>query len=371
MSWTLTSEFAFCQSLWPQLNYEDFIKRRDQYSRYFYFIWERLRFLNDNRADYPMETLEDLTKLVGILRADMSVKHDELVQKHANSYEVSGEVMSRTFQAVAAIWLTCRIRINGVDVSHYDSYYTRHFDWNQDQSIVETLHARLPAQSRAHEAAADDTIADTFSMERLCKDHDFHMNWTNYLQDHLHIDWANREIMFFQHFIYLHNYLDDEGTLSITPIPRNIIEEAADTIYLFFPETKGTSDFLKKKQWPPGGLLERGGRARKLRISDYYHWYDQVRDLKKHSEEPPHGFRQLKPAHGRKDGRNCLDIVALWTGVLVLLLTGITIVLGVAGVIYAKKSHDTEEEELKAVKAMACADANAAARLVRGYCETF
>ncbi|KAI1186006.1 hypothetical protein F5B17DRAFT_432046 [Nemania serpens] len=228
-------------------------------------------------------------------------------------------------------------------------------------------------------AAVDDTKRDTIprslAIAHLCKSSGFTVNWTSDLGRHLNIDWESHRITVYEHFIYLCNHITYPAD---TAIPGGILKEAVDTINLLFPsDQKRTKKFIKNK----GKTFYRPsycGSERRMRLSDYSHWGEQIGMLRDVLNDPPKGYHQLVLD---KEHRNFLNWATFWIAFLVALLTVISIAFGIVGVVYAilsyaisVKSYQVAVDSLNAgiqqlelAVAMACGDAETAARLPQ-YC---
>lgn len=115
-----------------------------------------------------------------------------------------------------------------------------------------------------------------------------------------------------------------------------------------------------------------------MRLSDYSHWGEQIGMLRDVLNDPPKGYHQLVLD---KEHRNFLNWATFWIAFLVALLTVISIAFGIVGVVYAilsyaisVKSYQVAVDSLNAgiqqlelAVAMACGDAETAARLPQ-YC---
>ncbi|KAL5609707.1 hypothetical protein FOVSG1_004388 [Fusarium oxysporum f. sp. vasinfectum] len=201
-------------------------------------------------------------------------------------------------------------------------------------------------------------ISQSFSIANLAHYYGFQVKWTSDLAQHLSIDWEYKQITIFEHVICLRNHLaypDD------CPLPKKFVGEAIDTIKLLFPDDKDTKAFLSRDGRK--FLKIPFGRERSLSLGDFSYWETEISQLLDVWEQGPSGWSQLRL---RPDRSNFLEYSTFWAAAVVLLLTLISIVFGVAGLVLAKKALDVSVKSLDvSVKsyelslAIACAEANA------------
>src|SRR5207244_8887795 len=95
-------------------------------------------------------------------------------------------------------------------------------------------------------------IDPAMTMSHLSGSRGLKVFWTSNLADHLAINWKSRVVSVYEHKICLWNHLNSK----VEPIiPREILEEAIDTLNLLFPlNDSPTKDFLKQNGKPFYGL---------------------------------------------------------------------------------------------------------------------
>ncbi len=178
--------------------------------------------------------------------------------------------------------------------------------------------------------------------------------WTSNLADHLSIDWKNRVITVYEHKISLWNHLKYTKQQLI---PRDVLEEAIDTLNLLFPlNDAGTRDFLRQNGKPFYGLGY-CNREQCYDLEKYSYWRGRVAELMEIMNEEPSGLQQLLLS---KDGRNLLQFATFWVAVAVAILTIVSIVSGTVQTVYALKQYNL-------AVAQACATPGSAELLPR-YC---
>ncbi|KAI8627680.1 hypothetical protein F5Y19DRAFT_440779 [Xylariaceae sp. FL1651] len=343
---TKEQQLEFVRSFWPSLDDDAF--QHEHYTRFLKFIDRQMSRTREYPGGYSEQTLDGVAEYIRHLRENLALRKIDLVENY-------NQEVSRTLDLAATIWLTILV----------DTETTSHsIIWNNQNTIEQVI---LPGFSTAiiNNDTNDmrrDMIPPSLTMAYLCRRYGFTVAWTDDLRYHLNIDWENHKITVYEHLIYLSNYLFYPAA---SPIPTNIVEEAIDTINLLFPsDEKGTRKFLRARQrnFDRFGYC---GRERRLHLSKYHHWRAKLKLLKEVMEGQAKGINQLML---HKERRNFLDWATFWVAVIVALLTIITsLAFGVVGIVYAVRSYEVGKQQLDIAIAMACVDAETAARLPK-YC---
>ncbi|KAH7253769.1 uncharacterized protein BKA55DRAFT_566228 [Fusarium redolens] len=335
-------KYAILNKIWPRMTRGDFDTYMDLYDRYFLFLEEQMCLIERKSILYSTKSIDELTSTIEHIRQFPQKPKFEL-------FESSSDETMRSADMAIRIWLT-------IDIQHStpDSRTSR--VWPNFSSL-RFLVGGWPFPSRKYHDG-NRQIPQSFSVANLTRYYDFQVNWTSDLTQHLTIDWKYKQITIFEHAICLRNHLaypDD------CPLPKILVQEAVDTIKLLFPDDKDTKAFLSRE----GRKLLKipFGRERSLSLGDFSYWETEISQLLDVWEQGPSGWSQLRL---RPDRSNFLEYSTFWAAAVVLLLTVISIVFGVAGLVLAKKALDVSVKSLDvSVKsyelslAIACAEANA------------
>lgn len=139
-------------------------------------------------------------------------------------------------------------------------------------------------------------------------------------------------------------------------IPQTILQEAIDTLNFLFPFGHGpTRELLRREKKMSLYRLGFCDRARMLALADYDVWQARVANLVEVFNEPPRDLRQLL-----SDRRNVMEWATFLIGMLVLILTLVSIAFGTVSTVYAIKQYEL-------ALAQACV-AEGAAELLSRFC---
>ncbi|TGJ86452.1 hypothetical protein E0Z10_g2283 [Xylaria hypoxylon] len=289
----------------------------------------------------------------------------QAIAQNRSSQTTDDLVISRTLELAATVWLTTR-----VDTEMTSGCVT----WEPNETLQQSILFHFKSTTGVDDTKRD-IIPRSLTVAHLCKKYGFKVIWTDDLRYHLMVDWESQRITVYEHLIYVSNFLSYHDA---TPIPIDVLEEAIDTINLLFPsDQKRTKKFLRDEH-KTFNRLGYCGRERRMRLSDYRHWRERISVLKEALDDPPKGYHQLVLD---KEQRNFLNWATFWIAFVVALLTIISIAFGIVGIVFAVISYsislksyqvavdslDISIQQAEIAIAMACADAETAARIPQ-YC---
>jgi len=206
------------------------------------------------------------------------------------------------------------------------------FAWPAEISLNGLIQNQFPRTPLGGDTKVLSRIDPAFTAAYLVNICRIKLHWTNNLSNHLEFDRKRWILSVYQHKICLLNHIKaEEDTL----IPKDILEEALDTLILLFPF--GDSSIKR--------LLARNGqsvfyglgncnRNRSLNLARYEYWNEEVQDLIDAFNEPPRSWKQLIT-----DRRNMMDWAAFWIAVMVGVLTLVSIPCNIVQAVYSVKSY--------------------------------
>ncbi|KAI1420254.1 hypothetical protein F5Y12DRAFT_773937 [Xylaria sp. FL1777] len=353
---TKAQQLEFVRNIWPGIGEDEF--QHEDYTRLFRFIDREVYDTREFPPQYSKHGVDEIAEYIQFLRENFMYTKAEAIVKYQPSRKPDDYIISRSLDLAASVWLTTRINTKMVSGC---------VTWEQNESLQSSIQSHFKSVTTVDDTKRD-IIPRSLTVAHLCKDYGFHVVWTDDLRCHLTVDWEYQRITVYEHLIYLCNFLNYPAA---TPIPTEILEEAVDTINLLFPsDQKRTKKFLRKEN-KTFNRLGYCGRERRIRLSDYRHWRGRISVLKEALDDLPKGRRQLVLD---KEHRNFLNWATFWIAFVVALLTIISIVFGIVGIVYAVlsysisvKSYQISVDSLDVAIAMACVDAETAARLPQ-YC---
>ncbi|KAF4987502.1 hypothetical protein FGRMN_10333 [Fusarium graminum] len=331
-------KYQLLNRIWRGMPRSDFDTYEGLYDKYFLYLDELASSIQRRSSLYSVHSIDELLSFIFLFRGKTQTKVEVL----ANASELS----QRSADMAASLWLTVRIQ-------HYSGDQSTLHQWPPDESLPSVVKAWFTTSPSNNNRQ----IPESFSIPNLIRYYGFKITWTSDLLRHLSIDWKYKQITVFEHAICLRNHLEySDGC----PLPKEIIEEAIDTIKLLFPDSKETKVFLSHQDRK--FLKIPFGRERSLSLRNYAYWQQDVSLLLDHWEQGPRGWSQIRL---RPDRSNFLEYSTFWTATVVLLLTVFSIVFGVASLALAKQALDVSIRSLEvSVRsydlslAVACAGAN-------------
>ncbi|GAW11893.1 hypothetical protein ANO14919_012460 [Xylariales sp. No.14919] len=360
---TRAQQVEFIRNIWPSISEDAF--QHEDYARLFRFIDREMNNTKEYPTRYSKHSIDEIAEYIRFLRQNYIYSKAQAIVKHRTSLGIDEHVISRTLDLAASIWLTTR-----VDTEMALGCVT----WEPNESLQQSIESHFRPVATANDMKRD-IIPRSLTAAYLCKNYGFTIIWTDDLRHHLSVDWETQRIKVYEHLIYLCNFLNYPAD---TPIRTDILEEAVDTINLLFPsDHKRTKKFLKREN-KTFNRLGYCGRERRVRLSDYHHWRERIGALKEALDGPPKGYHQLVLD---KEHRNFLNWATFWIAFVVALLTIISIAFGVVGIVFAVISYSISVksyqiavdslaigiQQVEIAIAMACVDAETAARLPQ-YC---
>ncbi|KAI0539501.1 hypothetical protein GGR58DRAFT_464557 [Xylaria digitata] len=356
-------QLEFVRNIWPDISEDGF--QHEDYARLFRFIDSEVDITREYPTRYSKHGVDEITEYIRFLRENFINAKTQAILNNQTPQKTDDYILSRTLDLAASIWLTVR-----VDTEMASGCVA----WKSNESLQTSIQSQFTSVTTIDDTKRD-IIPRSLTIAHLCKNYGFTVSWTDDLRYHLSVDWESQRITVYEHLIYLCNFITYPAP---TPTPTEILEEAVDTINLLFPsDQKRTKKFLKKEN-KTFNRLGYCGREKRMRLSDYRHWRERIRVLKEALDDPQKGYHQLVLD---KERRNFLNWATFWIAFVVALLTIISIVFGVVGIVYAVLSYsisvksykisvdslDVGIQQLEIAIAMACADAETAARLPQ-YC---
>ncbi|KAK3385306.1 hypothetical protein B0H63DRAFT_510156 [Podospora didyma] len=343
---------GWLKAIWPHLNQDEL--RSDNYDRFTQFIAGQLAASTPRRVGSEPEVLS-------LLRELRKVEPDSFTR--TNAYTTTQNVLpagsnsqmlhAKTLELVLRIIFTLDFSTGPSDNPQV-SINPGPTAWEDETTLSETLAEHFSKLSSPSFDMKTGRIDPRMTMAHLHSHKGLTVCWTSNLAEHLAINWKSRVISMYEHKICLWNHLSSP---SPPIIPREILEEAIDTLNLLFPLNDApTKSFLKQSERSFYGLgyckRERCYELDKFRI-----WRERMADLIDVMNEEPRGVQQLALS---KDGKNLLSFATFWVASTVAVLTIISIAFGTVQTVYSVKQYNL-------AIALACAGPEARAALPE-YC---
>ncbi|KAK2750448.1 hypothetical protein CKAH01_17958 [Colletotrichum kahawae] len=177
-------------------------------------------------------------------------------------------------------------------------------------------------------------------MSYLAVNYGFSVRWTDYLDEHLEINWERRIVWIFQHKVWLAAQINSK-TDSLLPL--EVAEEALDTLNSLFPHHHAPTTSFMARHGQEFHRLGSFNRKPRTEVSDFKYWGGKIEQLMGELSKPRRGLRQLRP-----DKRNVLNPVNFWVAAGLACLAFLSsIAFGAVSVFYAKRSLEVSEQSLE------------------------
>jgi hypothetical protein len=344
------------KSIWPHKKAEEF--PQTDYHRVIEFMKAQKRSATTEDNSFTENVVSQMSflieKLGKIDRCSLTKNAVALVVTESfPGIPYSAESLSKSIDLMLRLMLTLDVRSSS-DRNWPSRVLSSHVTWVENMSLSEAISLHFKPSTPNGPDMTTGRIDPAMTMAHLSHFGGLKVIWTSNLADHLVVNWKSRVMTVYEHKICLWNHLNS----SAEPIiPREILEEALDTLNLLFPlnDTR-TKEFLQQNGKPFYGL----GYCKRDRVYDvgrFYFWRDSIAELMEIMNEGPRGLQQLALS---KDGKNAMTFATFWVATLVAILTIISIAFGTVQTVYSIKQY-------RLAVAQACA-APGAKEALAGYC---
>jgi hypothetical protein len=327
---------------WPHLD-DNFME--EEYAQLFHFIGKTLREHKPYAKHFALETFQDLFSMIEILRHRQTLARDSIVREiKTNLYmNSSDDQILNSMVLSVRLWLGFNVRFIGTSMGNVNPRKSS-LNWERNESLDAMVESHFRrSYNRANITHTEPEL--DFSLAKLKKICLLHIEWTDYLHDHLRLtgDPGKRTLYIYQHKRVLLNHEKEES-----PIPAAVLGEAIRSLELLLP--CGDSDTIK--------LLEKAGRASLKRpilfykddtvyLDEFVFWRPQLRRLLGLMRNAPESFLQRL-----LDTRDISQWAALWIGIFGLL--SLTVVFGTIATVYAIKQYYIAIDSYKLSLILAC-----------------
>ncbi|ORY19121.1 hypothetical protein BCR34DRAFT_462062, partial [Clohesyomyces aquaticus] len=311
--------------IWPDL--QSFREGHDErkFSSLFSYLQDADSQLRRYNQKFAVGTLELTIDLIQTLRAGRSQHLREILPN------IEDQAMRRSLELAVRIWLMLNVNSSTIAVGPIVPNELP-LDWPIDTSLdtlIEDRFMRIPDGQRTKERMK---MEGTFTAAYLVNVCGIRLSWTDHLTDHLRSDPHRQVLTVYKHKICLVNHLKSGDAC---PIPKDVLNEALDTLNLLFPfGDPATKRLLGKGMQASFYNLGVCGRDRELDLNKYEYWREEIQDLLHSFRRPPRTLKQLA-----FDRRNMMDWAAFWVTVMVAVLTLVSIPCNIIQVVYAVKGY--------------------------------
>lgn len=333
-------KFDLVRRIWPSshLSVDDFDS--EAYINFFQYLGDELEPLYHHQFQFAAETFESTSDLIYTLSDNRSQSLSALLELTGKRFlNVDEAALQRSIELSVRLWLTINVNSATLSVGPINGYECP-VDWPRDDSLENLIHRQFLKAPDQLNSNVKSRIDPAFTAAYLINICGLRIRWTNTFSDHLRFDRKGQTLAVYKHKICLFNHLKAKGSC---PIPSEVLEEALDTLNLLFPFGDSSTKQLLSRQIL-GGFYSLGNcnRDRTLDLTRYKYWREELSDLIEAFNEPPKSWRQLLI-----DSRNMKDWATFWIGVMVLLLTLVSIPCNIIQTIYTVKAYNVALQQMK------------------------
>ncbi|KAF2106619.1 hypothetical protein BDV96DRAFT_590896 [Lophiotrema nucula] len=207
------------------------------------------------------------------------------------------------------IWLTINVKSPSIAVGPVYQHDVP-IKWTEDRSLQDLIRVRFKKCAASGNPRYRTRLEGKFTAAYLVNVCEMKLHWTDNLTDHLCQDPDQHVFTVYKHKICLLNHSKSKDGC---PIPKDVLEEALDTLDLLFPfGDPATKQLLKKENQLVFYQLGNRARDRELDLSRYEYWREELDDLVDSFRKPPRSWKQLAT-----DRRNLMEWAAFWVAVMV------------------------------------------------------
>ncbi|KAH7071479.1 hypothetical protein BKA63DRAFT_73422 [Paraphoma chrysanthemicola] len=328
-----TRRRSLIQQLWPDAIDDRGIVDNFSCKAYFEYLANELDQLRHYRHLFAAQSFESTFGIIKTLRDKNTTTYAEILDSLGNHYpDASRDALRRSVELSLRMWLT-------VNVHHSDIYTgpiaagDQPLDWAQDECLEQLFRGKFGRNvhlQRQRTTAKFDTALTAAYLVGTCG---MRLHWTDDLAAHLGYDSNRRVLTVYRHKACLLNHADYHRGC---PIPRDVLEEALETMDLLFPPWDNPTKQLlvREKQQ---SLFRLGCRrpVRTFDIAHYQYFGGSLEHIIESFDKTPRTWKQLA-----FDRRNKLEWSAFWMTVFVAVLTLVSIPCNIIQATYSVKAYN-------------------------------
>lgn len=329
-------KYEVAKTLWTVGSYESFDE--GSYTSMFQHLGRELGQVRHHQRHFIADNLEGALHIVRLLQknlTDPKIKIVESLSRHFLNAEMIA--LQRSLELSVRLWLT--ININSATIAVGPTFPDEApLNWESDDSLQDLVERQFSKSPQTGGKSKSARIDPTLTAAYLVNNCGMTIRWTDSLTDHLRFNTTHQVLSVYRHKICLVNHLD---TKEGCPIPKGVLGEILDTLNLLFPfGDVATKQLLIKEHQQPLYRLGSCGRPRKLEVTQYEYFREELEYLIDSFNQPPRTWKQLA-----MDRRNKLEWAAFWVTVMVAFLTMVSIPCNIIQATYSVKAYRAQMKE--------------------------
>ena len=326
-------KFELLRKFWPNSDLQPRDLNEKDYETFFNYLGAELGGLRSYREDFAAQTFETTTCLISVLFVNRNkMRKDILPLIQPLFLNTEEAAVSRSIDLTLRLWLTINVHSLETAVGPVHANDTV-VEWEGNESLDDFLSRQF---KKANDYVGDKKnkprIDPALTAAHLVNNCGVKIDWTDNVLDHLKLDLKRRTITIYRHKICLVNHAKAQNS---AVLPLELLEETIDTLNLLFPFGLMETRAILGREGQPFYGLGNCGREMQYDMDKYQYWGKRLKDICNLFDEPPRHWRQLL-----SDRRNMMDWATFWIGLLVLVLTIVSIVFGTVSTVYAIKQYE-------------------------------
>jgi hypothetical protein len=301
-------------------------------SALFDHLKNEVNLIKHHKERFSVDSLGGVINLIDTLKQTSSKPLSGLIQGLSGTcLDADEKAIQRSLELCVRLWLT--ININSPSLAVGPTYPLEiPLAWERNSSLNDLIQRRWE-NTGGRKLKQESQIDDTFTAAYLVNVCGMTLQWTEYLSDHLTTDPQRKVLTLYKHKAYLRNRLKSKEE---NPLPREIIEEALDTLNLLLPfGDSATKQLLTRHGQLAIYQLGNLGRERDLDLCAYGYWREELETLAVLFSRPPRTWKQLAT-----DRRNLTEWAAFWVTAMVAVLTLVSIPCNLIQATYSVRAYN-------------------------------
>ncbi|KAF2176937.1 hypothetical protein K469DRAFT_733156 [Zopfia rhizophila CBS 207.26] len=294
-------------------------------------LWPKSH-LRQHQHQLGSETVDATIAHVQFLRSHLSQPLSRIIADVSKGFlNIDKDSIQQLLELSVRIWLTINVNSPSIVIGPTMAHEMP-LRWPQSISLASLIGNQFTKDNAGMRSTKRTRLDRSFTASYLVNVCGMTLRWTDTLTDHLRSNASKETLIVYKHKICLVNHLE---AATECPIPKDVLEEALDSLNLLFP----FGDASTKKLLAGEGLHEfyrlgNCGRERQLDVSRYEYWGNELDDLVELFRSPPRTWKQLAT-----DRRNKLEWAAFWITVMVAVLTLVSIPCNIIQATYSVKAY--------------------------------
>jgi hypothetical protein len=323
----------FVRRFWPDAGVHCSAFDGPSCEAYIRYIAGELEQICQHRHLFAAQSLDSVFEVIHAVRENSATEYAGVLISLSNKFpNATRDAIRRSVELSVRLWLTINIHHSDIFTGPIAAGDTP-LDWAQDESLEQMLRRQFGLRvqlQRQRETTKYDPALTAAYLVNTCG---MRLRWTDDLASHLSYDSKRRMLTVYRHKACLINHADNHRGC---PIPRDVLEEALETMDLLFPPwDNATKQLLIRERQESFFKLGCRKGNRNFDVAHYQYFGEALEHLMYSFDKTPRTWKQLA-----FDRRNKLEWSAFWMTVFVAILTLVSIPCNIIQATYSVKAYN-------------------------------